>query len=95
MKQKVPGKLPFLIFLAVLSTLSVSSQQLDPTFGTNGISVTEYPYSGSFFSYSAAFGTEGFLSPDGGINIFGTQDISYRKSPGSSTDTPIASVYVR
>jgi|GEM_PF-1596806 len=71
-----------LVFLAVLAALPVSAQQLDPTFGTNGVTLTAYPFSQSGpFSYSASFGIEGFLKPDGGISIFGTQDISHPKSP--------------
>jgi uncharacterized delta-60 repeat protein len=76
------GFLQILLFFLLLTAGAVFPQQLDPTFGTNGVTLTAYPFSQSGpFSYSASFGVEGFLKPDGGISIFGTQDISHPKSP--------------
>jgi uncharacterized delta-60 repeat protein len=71
-----------LIIFTLLNAFPVSAQQLDPAFGTNGVTLTKYPFSPAGpFSYSASLGAEGFLRPDGGISIFGTQDISFPKSP--------------
>jgi uncharacterized delta-60 repeat protein len=81
MLLKLLGNFPLLILFTALNALPASAQQLDPTFGTNGVTITQYPFEGGFLSYSESLGTEGFLRPDGGISIFGTQSISYPKAP--------------
>ena len=68
MHLKLRKNVSLIFLVAVLYAVPVSAQQLDPTFGTNGVTVTEYPFS-SAFSYSASLGTEGFQTGWGHIYI--------------------------
>jgi uncharacterized delta-60 repeat protein len=72
----------FLLFWA----LPINAQQLDPTFGTNGISLAIFPYNPPPYSGSASIGMRGFLRPDGGISIFGRHSIGIIKTPPFSRD---------
>jgi uncharacterized delta-60 repeat protein len=82
MRRKFCKFFPAPLLLLVIAAAAAFPQQLDPTFGTGGgVSLISYPYGPSAYSGSGSYGTRGFLRPDGGISIFGTQRIGFIKSP--------------
>jgi uncharacterized delta-60 repeat protein len=78
--------LKFFPLFLLFWTLSVNAQQLDPTFGTNGLSLVAFPYNPPPYSGATSVGMRGFVRSDGGISIFGRQDFGIIKMPPFSRD---------
>lgn len=75
---------PILLLLLVLCTPTAFPQQVDPTFGNNGVVFTTLPhFSNDPLPRSTALGLNGFPTPTGGIAVLAKTEVLYAKLPQS------------